>query len=325
MTSVDRVYLLAPAVAIGNCGQLAIDLILEKAAKQGRLERLGLLRSRNVHPIIGNDPISPASATSLSDSTKSLSASSSSSASGDVKDGSMVTAIETYRIHSDSKKNTMILVIQIRSPIVLGRFTKLAEELLGHALSLCPGEDMEKKREICTVLQIGGADATFRIEDQIRDTRMRYVCSKASSKQYPNLSSDLSAIDIIQLESILDESNSLSSSLLISASSNGIGSGSIASSVSGGVSVASKAAREMKEAGYQPIKRAGMTPKMLSLCDRKGISMIGFIMFLREGWNIIEAETMATKVNSFLDLGLIGKDEKSNGWIYPPSWEELIS
>ncbi len=321
MATVDRVYLLAPAVAIGNCGQLAIDLILEKAAKLGRLERLGMLRSRNVHPIIGNDPISSAYQNSQTDSIKSSTASSS-AASSDAKDGSMVTAIETYRIHSDSKKNAMMLVVQIRSPIVLGRFSKLAEELLDHALSLCPGDDMEKKRENCTILQIGGADATFRTENQIRDTRMRYICSKASSKQYPNLSSDLSAIDIVQLESILDESNVLSSSLLISASSADIGSN-IASISS--ASTISKTARDMKEAGYQLVKRAGMTPKMLSLCDKKGISMIGFIMFLREGWNIFEAETMATKVNSFLDLGLIGKDEKSNSWIYPPSWEELIS
>ena len=95
--------LLLPSIAIGNVGQLAIDLLINTAMCNGeRIQKIGVLKSRFVLPMIGIDPLDLHG-----------------------EHNSLCTSAEVFRM--DRSKLT---ILQIRSPIEEGCMQAFAQDLI---------------------------------------------------------------------------------------------------------------------------------------------------------------------------------------------------
>lgn len=139
--------LVLPAVTIGNVGQLAMDLLLTGL----NCAHAGHLRAPAVLPVVGRAPEQPS------------------------HQASIVTAVEVYVLQ---ERESPLVLIQQRAPVIRGQAQKHAEAVVGWAAS-------HGCREI---LLLASANAAGRIDDQLRadetnsplSSRLRFAATSAA-------------------------------------------------------------------------------------------------------------------------------------------------
>ncbi|EGG25372.1 proteasome assembly chaperone 2 [Cavenderia fasciculata] len=131
--------LLWPALTLGNIGQLCIDLIINTYG----FERVGYIYDENIIPVVGNDTYT-------------------------TNKGVMSTAVEVYQLAS-----TKITIVQQRSPIIAGRYTKFSNNLY----------KWFNDSQFSQLLFISSTNANKRIDSQLSGNQLRYVISQSINNE----------------------------------------------------------------------------------------------------------------------------------------------
>lgn len=155
--------LVLPAVSLGNVGQMAIDLIMNTAnhetwaklestekvetAAGDAVEKIGVLRSANVLPMAGTDPLDVAK---------------------DAKSGKLCSNLEVYRLES-----AKITFLQIRAPIVEGAALNFAHEIVRFS----------KDCGFSGLLVLAGSDSSANFEQEVMLHQFRFVATGAVAEE----------------------------------------------------------------------------------------------------------------------------------------------
>lgn len=127
--------LVVPAVSLGNVGQLACDLLLNTLQHELSTDlKVGLLRSRNVAPMVGHGAF-------------------------DSSSGEMCSNLEVFRLAAHK-----VAVLQVRAPLVEGCSARFAEELVAWAQAV----------GFAKVYVLGGADASASFEKEVMRHELRF-------------------------------------------------------------------------------------------------------------------------------------------------------
>uniref|UniRef100_A0A7S2W2H9 Proteasome assembly chaperone 2 n=1 Tax=Mucochytrium quahogii TaxID=96639 RepID=A0A7S2W2H9_9STRA len=128
--------LIVPSVGLGNIGQLCCDLLLSTCRDAGiKVSKVGVLKSRNVLPMVGNDPLGKTT-------------------------GEMCINLEVFRIPDHN-----VTILQIRAPIVEGAAGAFAQELATWSKS---------SKFSCLVL-VGAADSSSNFEQEVMLHQFRHI------------------------------------------------------------------------------------------------------------------------------------------------------
>ena len=122
--------------AIGNVGQLAMDLLIENTCSTP----VAVIESANVLPVVGNDAYSSTSSTDSRGET-----------------GTLSTSLELFGVPSSASASPACFLLQQRGPVVTGRQQAFSEEFMEWA----------KLQQFKRIVVISSLDASMRRESQI--------------------------------------------------------------------------------------------------------------------------------------------------------------
>mmetsp|Transcript_16763 Transcript_16763/g.29655 ORF Transcript_16763/g.29655 Transcript_16763/m.29655 type:complete len:277 (-) Transcript_16763:186-1016(-) len=134
--------LMLPAVGIANVGQMAIDLVLNTLLAEGqKVERIGWFRTRNVLPMVGNDPLDFPGG----------------------KRGKMCVNVEVFRVEGEMG----LCFLQIRAPVVEGCMAEFSAELAQWASQV----------GFKAVYMFGGADSASGTDEEVMISQFRFIAT----------------------------------------------------------------------------------------------------------------------------------------------------
>ncbi|EGC31535.1 hypothetical protein DICPUDRAFT_156595 [Dictyostelium purpureum] len=136
-----------PSLTLGNIGQLTIDVLICSF----EFKRVGFIVDENVIPIVGNDCYTVDGNNNNNNK------------------GVLSTSIEVYQ----SSQFPLITLVQQRSPIIDGCFSKFSKPLLNWI----------KTEEFKEIIFISSSNANKRVDSQLFGPQIRYIKSNTTSKE----------------------------------------------------------------------------------------------------------------------------------------------